>query len=154
MGDGTLEQASDARSLYARIPGGLELLAWFGDVPDFHDAEVIEVSLHRNSASLLRLHAWDQSEAGDQSAKHAVVTLRLEGILDLQLDGFSPQNVIYALVIRSAPERADRRPHYWDAPGLDDIEIELEPCYGLAGLIRCRKLSIELTPGRPSDATV
>jgi len=41
------------------------------------------------------------------------------------------------------------------SPTLDplpqDIEIELEPCYGLSGLIRSRAVSIAFEPGKPNS---
>ena len=81
--------------------------------------------------------------------KHAVVTFTLEGILDLQLEGFSVQNVIYGLVLRRAVDRPDRRGYLSGNPLPDDIEIELEHCYGLSGLIRARSVAITFEPGRP-----
>jgi hypothetical protein len=38
---------------------------------------------------------------------------------------------------------------YFRAPLPEDIEIELEPCYGLSGLIRARNVSIAFEPGKP-----
>jgi hypothetical protein len=67
--------------------------------------------------------------------------------MDLQLDGFSIQNVIGGLVLRRAPDRPERR----GCLALDPLphEIELEPCYGLDGLIRARSVSITFEPGKP-----
>jgi len=70
--------------------------------------------------------------------------------MDLQLSGFSKQNVIGGLTLRRAPSRPDRRPHLTLNPLPDDIEIELEPCYGLDGLIRARSVAIAFQPGKPN----
>ena len=146
-----------AAAIYSCVQGGADLIDWFGHVPSFHDAEIVELSLHRRAPSTLRIHTWITRPEVDQRGsyiqdKHVVVAFRLEGIMDLQLDGFSHQNVISKLILRRAPDRPERQPHYWLDPSPDDLEIELEPCVGLDGRIRCRKVRIDLTPGMPEDA--
>jgi hypothetical protein len=148
---------TDVETIYASIPGGPDLVAWFGHVPSFHDAEVVSLCLNRRSSSKLSVHAWNTTKEVDNRGyfvldKHTVVTFTLEDILDLQLDGFSHQNVIFGLHLRQAPERPDRRPFYWFDPSPDDYEIELEPCFGLHGMIRFRRVSIDFIRGKPSDA--
>ena len=147
---------NEAEMLYAEIPGGSDLIAWFGHVPSFHDAEIVQLSLHRRAPSILSIHAWNMTREVDDRGyfvldRHAVVTFALEDILDLQLDGFSHQNVIFGLRLRRAPERPDRRPFYWLDPSPNDYEIELEPCFGLDGKIRCRRISMSFIPGKPDD---
>lgn len=70
--------------------------------------------------------------------------------MDLQLHGFSIQNVIGGLILRHAPDRPERRGYLALDPLPQDIEIELEPCYGLSGLIRARTVSINIEPGKPN----
>jgi hypothetical protein len=140
--------------VYADMPGGKNLLAWFGQEPTFHDAEIISLSLNRTGESELKIHGWIAT--GDVGSdgysvldKHAIVTFSLEGIMDLQLDGFSRQNVIGALALRYATDRG--RSNYYAMPeDPSDIEIELTPCYGLDGYIRAKKVSLSFIPGRPS----
>jgi hypothetical protein len=122
----------EAETAYASIPGGLDLVAWFGRVPSFHDAEIVSLSLHRRAPSMLNIHAWNMTKEVDDHGyfvldRHAVVTFILEDIMDLQLDGFSHQNVIGGLCLRRAPARPDRRGFYWLDPSPSDYEIELEP---------------------------
>jgi hypothetical protein len=148
---------NDVETIYVSIPGGPDLVAWFGHVPSFHDAEIVSLNLNRRAPSTLSLHAWNTTREVDDRGylildRHAVVTFTLEDMLDLQLDGFSPQNVIGGLRLRRAPERPDRRRFYWHDPSPNDYEIELEPCFGLDGLIRCRKVSVAFVPGKPDDA--
>ena len=152
-----MTDADKAEAIYAGIPGGSNLLAWFGRVPSFHDAEIVSFSLHRRSASTLVLHTWNVTSEVDERGylvldRHAVVTFALEDILDRQLDGFSHQNVISGLVLRRAPDRPDRRPFYWTDASSDDVEIELNPCFGLSGRVRCRRVSVSFVPGKPDDA--
>jgi hypothetical protein len=141
-------------AIYYEVPGGAELLGWFGRVPSLHDAEIVSLDLRRSGQSVLRLHGWITTDAVDHDGylvrhQQAVVTLALDGIMDLQLDGFSIQNVIGGLILRRAPDRPERRGYFTLDPLPQDIEIELEPCYGLSGLIRARSVSITFEPGKP-----
>lgn len=143
-------------SIYHAVPGGPDLVRWFGQVPSFHDAEILTLYLRRKGQSVLRLHGWIiTGEVGQGGSlvldKHAVVTFTLEGILDLQLEGFSVQNVIGGLVLRRALDRPDRRSYLSGRPLPEDIEIELEHCYGLSGLIRARSLAVTFEPARCND---
>ncbi|WP_246727178.1 hypothetical protein [Rhizobium leguminosarum] len=70
--------------------------------------------------------------------------------MDLRLDGFSHQNVINGLVLRSATDRG-RVGSYALPKGPEDIEIELRPCYGFDGFIRAKKVTETFRPGRPDD---
>ena len=80
--------------------------------------------------------------------RHAIVTFTLEGIMDLQLDGFSHQNVIMGLVLRRAPDRPERHGYLSQVPLPEDVEIELEPCFGMSGLIRARSVAITFEPSK------
>ncbi len=143
-------------SIYESIPGGAELLQWFGCVPTFHDAEILALTLNRRGESLLRIHGWltpfdPASRVFPEDTKHAVVTFTLEGIMDLQLECFSHQNVIGGLVLRRAPDRPDRRSFNSLERGPEDIEIELEHCFGLCGRLRMRSVSLAFRPGGPTE---
>ena len=138
--------------IYDAVPGGSELVRWFGREPSFHDAEILSLYLRRKGRSILRLHGWINTGAVGPDGyyvldRHAIVTFTLDGVMDLQLDGFSVQNVIGGLILRRAPDRPERRGYFEPLP--QDIEIELEPCYGLDGLIRARSVSITFEPGKP-----
>ena len=140
--------------IYDAVPGGPELLRWFGQTPTFHDAEILSLELRRKGQSFLRLHGWiNTGQVGPDRFfvldRHAIVTFALEGVMDMRLDGFSRQNVIYGLILRRAPDRPERRNTLSLKPLPEDIEIELEPCYGLEGFIRARSVSITFKPGKP-----
>ncbi|HWE75563.1 MAG TPA: hypothetical protein VG328_20560 [Stellaceae bacterium] len=45
-------------SILDNIPGGEALFGWFGRVPRFHDANLLEISFS-DGAGLLRIHAWN-----------------------------------------------------------------------------------------------
>jgi hypothetical protein len=131
------------------ISGGRELIDYFGHVPMFHDGEVVQMVLNRRNSSSLAIHIWGMGE--DHDTKHAVVTLTITEIIDLELNGFSPQNVIGDLLIRPLPS-SDRAVYYARRPLPTDVEIELVPIYGLSGVIRAGSVSVNFTPGKPDDA--
>lgn len=143
--------------IYEDIPGGRELLAWFGQEPTFHDAEIISLSLNRSGVSELKIHGWiNTGEIGPDRtfllAKQAIVTFHLEQIMDLQLDGFSAQNVISGLELGYAKDRG--RSNYFSLPqDPHDIDIELMPCYGLDGYIRAKKVGVSFVPKRQRSIT-
>jgi Immunity protein 50 len=142
-------------SIYDAVSGGADLVRWFCQVPSFHDAEILSLELRRKGRTVLRLHGWiSTGEVGPDRYfvrdRHAIVTFTISGVMDLQLDGFSNQNVIGRLALRRAPDRPERRGYLALDPLPQDIEIELEPCYGLHGLIRARAVSITFEPGRPN----
>jgi Immunity protein 50 len=143
-------------AIYRKIPGGAELLSWFGQVPSFHDAEIMSLELNRRGPSYLKIHGWIMNEKTDEEGhlvpkKHSVVTFELDQIIDLRLEGFSSQNVIYGLSIRHADPDPERAPNYSETGRPDDFEVTLEPCYGMDGLIRCRSISLSFVPGLPAD---
>jgi hypothetical protein len=147
---------NEAETVYASIPGGSNLIAWFGQIPDFHDAEIVSLGLRRRAPSMLVIHAWNVTNETDDRGrllldKHAVVTFALEDIIDLQLNGFSHQNMISSLQLRRAPERPDRRPFYELDPSPKDYELELVPRLGLNGIIWCRRVLVDFVPGKPDD---
>jgi hypothetical protein len=142
--------------IYDMVSGGADLVRWFGQVPSFHDAEILSLHLARKGQSVLRLHGWINTGEVDQNGhfvldRHAIVTFTLNEVMDLQLDGFSIQNVIGELVLRRAPDRPERRGYLALDPLPQDIEIELVPCYGLSGLIRARTVSVTFEPGKPNS---
>ena len=139
-------------SIYHAVPGGTDLVRWFGAVPSFHDAEILSLHLRSKSESVLCVHVSKLNNENGYFVvdQQAVVTFNLEGILDLQLDGFTAQNVIGGLTLRRAVDRPDRSDYLSDNPLPEDIEIELEHCYGLFGLIRARSVAISFEPGQPS----
>jgi hypothetical protein len=69
--------------------------------------------------------------------KHAIVEFILEDIAEMDFNGFSRQNVIFGLDL--------------DKKG-EGFILTLDPCYGLAGTIEAKKITIKLKPGRPSDS--
>lgn len=141
-------------AIYHEVPGGPEIVRYFGRVPSFGDGEVLDLHLDRDGPSTLRVHGCVMTDRVGPDGTlalehHAVVTFTLFGVMDLQLAGFSIQNVISGLILRRAPDRPKRRGCLALDPLPQDIEIELEPCYGLDGLIRARSVAITFEAGKP-----
>jgi hypothetical protein len=127
---------------FPNVPGAAELFAWFGFWPNFHDGEVLSAHLNRAGLSRLRVHTWERTNELDSRRyyilrKHVIVTFILENISELQLDGFSHQNVLAELTLTL------------DADGCN---LKLWPCYGISGEIKARSVRIELEPGIPINS--
>jgi len=123
------------------IVGAQELYDWFGYWPNFHDSEVMSLHLNRASPSSMLIHTWEMTKEIDERnfyvlTKHVVVEFVLDEVSELDLNGFSHQNVLSSLTIEKT-----------DAGFL----LDLGPCYGLAGTMQAKNISIRVTPGEPPD---
>jgi hypothetical protein len=122
------------------IPGGKSLIEWYGRVPRFHDAKLLEISFSRNAAGLLRIHAWNMTDEVDAKGyfvldKHAIVTLTLEGISAINCIDFDMiPGIIFDLEITKADEQ---------------FHVEWTSSYGVSGFIIARHARINLAPGKP-----
>jgi hypothetical protein len=140
---GSAEDFAETKRLLATIPGGPELISWFGGTASFHDAEVVRLHLDREGASRLELSVGWPSDAR--------VTFILTDWIDANISGFSHQNVIGELLIR---EPTDREAAIWErGVGMlaGDHEIVLAPIFRANGTIRATISKIELTElGEPN----
>ena len=103
----------ELRQIYEAIPGGPELLAWFGVVPSFHDAEIMRLCFCRGAPAELCVYTWNLTADIDNQGfyilgKETLVNFFLDDVVDLQLDGFTQQNVIDGLLLNLLPGAADR----------------------------------------------
>ncbi len=126
---------------FADVPGGHDLIGWFEGAPEFGDAEIVSLLLHRSGLSTLRI-------ALDWHGKRAIIRFELAAWIDVDVRGFSQQNVIEGLTLRRAKER-EIQP--WELgvgcqPGV--WVIELGPCFGAYGTIRTNiaRIVIERAP--------
>ncbi|HEV8607426.1 MAG TPA: Imm50 family immunity protein [Tepidisphaeraceae bacterium] len=125
---------------HALIPGWNDVLSWFEGHSSFHDAEILELHLDRMGKSYIRIHWWIIRPELDARGyyimdKHAIVTLHLSGISDLDLLAFNFQNVIFGLQIQPTDE---------------GLKLSLDPCHGLAGTITAKEITAEVAPGKPT----
>jgi hypothetical protein len=144
----------ESRAAYLSIPGGPDLLDWFGGVPSFHDAEVLGLTLDRAGPSRLTIHGWVMTERVDEKGyfildRHAVVTYVLNDISDLRLDGFTRQNVIDGLRLRRTQLPSGTTDLGAIHRSEEVFELTLADCYGLSGTIWAQDVRVEIRPGKP-----
>jgi len=117
------------------LHGSDAVVQWFGGWPSFHDAEIISLSVARTGESVLRVYPYYPD-------KPATVDFIFAEITDMELAGFSGQNVIFSLEIEEVIDQTKEKA----------IRLTLSPCYGLAGRIDAKRLRVELVPGKSPDA--
>jgi len=131
--------------LLNRVAGGRELVEWFGYAPRFHDAEVLSVILDREDSGscAIKLHGFEMTNEVDTDGyfvltKHVVVTFVFRDLTETELGGFNTQNALMGITI----ER-----------GLDgQFRMEIEPAWGLGGIVEGRELEISFEPGLPTGS--
>lgn len=119
------------------VDGWPALIEWFGEEPDFHDAELISIDLRRDpEPSFVRVSAWRTLwDSVDENGyyvtdRHAVVTFALKGITALSLDGWA-QNVLDNLSIIAT----------------DDVfTLRMPTIYGIEGEISAKSISATVEP--------
>jgi|SRR5277367_1228295 len=116
------------------IEGASQFIEYVGEWPSFHDAEIIELFLSRQSTSWIKLYCPPPVSKGrpDDNRYNITVTFKMTGVLDINLSEFNHQNVIFDLQVQPIPE---------------GYHIELSPCFGLNGFIKTSKLSVEFEKG-------
>lgn len=120
-----------------QIDGWNTLEEWFGFSPRFHDAEVVSVDLRREpEPSIIRVHAWRTNSDTDANGyyrmdRHATVSFEISGISEMQLDGWSRQNLLYEMLV---------------TPGEAGYEIRMSTSYGMEGKIVAKNLNVIVEP--------
>jgi hypothetical protein len=143
----TADEAWATRNaIFEALPKAAALIKLYGKVPTFHDGEVQTVHLTLNGSSRLTTRIGFPDIFGPG---HVFVTFDFIPI-DVNLEGFSPQNVIFELWLRPAVAQPD---HPAKGIGIEpgDIEIELEPIFGIGGSIIARNISVSWSK-RPSGS--
>ena len=140
-------------SIYQSISGGPELLAWFGQVPSFHDAEIVSLEIISRGTTTLKVKTWNLTDrVGTDgyyvSEKHAIVTFVMEELVHLQLEGFQPQNVIDGLDLSKTKAHPDHSSFYNEKDSPMDFDLMIQPCYGMDGIIRCKRISVNFVPSK------
>ena len=86
------------------IPGGQALIEWFGHVPHFHDAYLLDITLATKGPSTLRVHAFQITDRVDDQGyfildKHVVVIFSLDEVSCVALTDFNLPGIIFDLEI-------------------------------------------------------
>jgi hypothetical protein len=153
-------EGDETAAIMAELPGGQELIAWFGYVPRFHNAELLDLHLGASGASL-RLHTWRMTSETDEKGyylldKHVVVTFSLERLTGITLEGHDSRGILYGLNLRrygsGDPLLSTEVITMGLPPEPDDLGLQLDHTYGLWGVMYARKISLSLTPGKPSKS--
>lgn len=122
------------------IPGVEALVEWFGRMPRFHDAELLEISFSSKGAGVLRVHAWNMTDEVDAQGyfvldRHVVVTLALDGVSTIDCADFHMvPGIIFDLEITKVDEH---------------FRIEWSASYGVTGSVTAKQVQITLEPGKP-----
>jgi hypothetical protein len=126
--------------MFPAILGADAVVAWFGEWPSFHDAEILSIHINRRGLSVMRIHTWNLSSRLDRTGhfvreREAVIAFEFAGIKTLRLHGEDAdrQNVIQGLGIEQTDE---------------GYRLELAPCYGLAGELTVEQIAVHVEPGR------
>ncbi len=120
----------------------------FGYFPSFHDAEVLRVTLYRESAVRklptleAQIHVFEITPEIENEhyvlKNHTLVTFRFSEIDELSWNGFNHQNVLSDLIIKDISDhQLERLKFEVQFDGIDDIDLHF----------RCR--SIEITKVEP-----
>jgi hypothetical protein len=135
-------------AIMAEIPGGQALIDWFGEVPSFHDAEMLRLDLHAQGTSVIELHAWLLTDEVDADGylveeRNAIVTIALEDIIEVEVRDFCVPSLVFELVITKGELE---RLYVMHGPYFC---LELDSSYGVFGRITAVGLRFDFRPGRP-----
>ena len=125
--------------LMGRLPGGQAIIDWFGRVPEFHDAELLQIELSSGRGSKMLIHAWNMTDAVTAEGfyvtnQHAVVTIHLTAVSAVSLNAFHQKGIIASLEVLELQS---------------EMQISWTSAFGVQGRIVAGQLSFELEPGRP-----
>ena len=132
------------------IEASEKLTSIFGRWPSFHDAEVVELHLWRGDSMMERshprfpvlttkIHLWELTSETDARGyyvlkHHTLATLRFNDVLDLEIRGFSNQNVIFGLPITSQERTA--------GPWKRTFTVEFAPVSEFGATFQCSRIEI------------
>ena len=124
---------------FSEIPGGQTLIDWFGRVPRFHDANLLDITLASKGTSTLRIHAWRMTDKVDDRGyyvldKHVMGAIDLEEVTYVALTDFNLPGIIFDLQITKA---------------FLGFELAWSGSYGVSGTMRAQRISIAFRPGKP-----
>jgi hypothetical protein len=134
--------STETAEILQAVPGGAELLEWFGGEPDFGDGEILELSLKVPGLSRFRLVAISSTRSESGNSPRAIITFDLVNMIDVSIEGFAQPNIISGLKLRHANEKNFHPSLLGIGMSAPDHEIELEPCAGAFGIIRASIVAV------------
>jgi hypothetical protein len=129
-------------SVWDTIPGGQSLIEWFGRVPHFHDAEVLDISIASKTRTFVRIHTWIMTDKVDDrgyfvTERHAIVTVSLDEVTYIALTNFNVRpGIIFDLEVSSIE---------------DGFQVVWSGSYGVSGTLRAKRICIDFEPGTPES---
>jgi hypothetical protein len=129
------------------IKGSEKIISVFGYWPSFHDAEILEVSLHRkfvgtgSPALTARVHVFEMTNEVSNGGYfvcryHSIVTLRFYAIADLVLENFNHQNALSGLDIEEIASGG--------------FSVSFDEAFGMDSSFNCQAIElVDLEPGIP-----
>ena len=139
-----------------RIVGYHRLTSLFGYWPSFHDSEVLCVRLERrqfiegigpNLDALIHVFEMTSEVSPDGSyvlRHHSLVHFRFHGVVELRLEGFNLQNMLWELAISDIGEQQSERIHF---------QVEFVPSFGLSASFQCNRIELLTVTRCKEDAT-
>jgi hypothetical protein len=132
------------------IEGTEKLSRIFGSWPSFHDAEIVELHLWRGDSMTERshprfpvltakIHLWKMTNEIDAKGyyvlqNHTLATLRFHDVLNLEIKGFSLQNVIFGLSIESEELST--------GPWRRSFTVDFEPVAEFEAKFQCSRIEV------------
>jgi hypothetical protein len=128
-----------------RVLGAEKLTSVFGYWPSFHDAEVVRLELDRRASNEghgptlnMLVHAFEiTNEVGPDGCyvlkHHVLVHFRFHDVVELQLEGFNHQNVLFGMAITDLSERQGEHIHY---------QVRLEAAFGMDASFQCHQVEV------------
>jgi hypothetical protein len=128
----------------AEIYGADLVTGIFGHWPSFHDAEVVRIVLERTAQYeagpllLADVHTFETTSDIDVDGfyvrrNHTLVSLRFDGVQDLELNNFNSQNALSGIVFNEIGSPAFPEPSY---------QIVLDGVHGVSASFRCREVMV------------
>jgi len=137
--------------------GGYEkLTSVFGYWPSFHDSEVLCVRLDRRHSGEgygptldALIHVFEMtSEVGPGGAcilrHHSLAHFRFHSVVELRLEEFNHQNVLWRLAISDIRERQMERIHF---------QVDFAASFGVSASFQCHRIELLRVTPCTKDAT-
>lgn len=137
-------------NIETEIEGIEKLTRIFGRWPSFHDAEVVDLHLWQGDGVSERtdlgfpvltakIHLWEMTNEVDAKGyyvlrNHTLATLRFHDVLNLEIKGFSHQNVIFGLTIESK--------ELSEGPHKRSFSVTFEPIVEFIARFECSHVSV------------
>ncbi|UWP92259.1 hypothetical protein K3X13_14815 [Aliiroseovarius crassostreae] len=130
-------------NLFSRLSGGPDVIEWFGRVPRFHDAQILDIELRLGTPSFLRLHAWNMTDrvGGNDyivTEKHVVIKIEIDKVHGIHLSEFHVKGIVFGFEINGTLQRT---------------ELSWTSSFGTEGEIVGEGVSLSVSPGKPDYAS-